>query len=83
MTGICTGWTHELAAALRCVFSAIVAGNIKDAGIREVEAHGPLSITGPSEIIEPLERLLAEFVEAGRMTVQASYEAPYRLTVAA
>jgi len=75
--------THELAAALRCVFSAIVAGNIKDAGIREVAAHGPLSITGPSEIIEPLERLLAEFVEAGRMTVQASYEAPYRLTVAA
>jgi hypothetical protein len=32
---------HELAADLRRAFSGIVAGNVKEEGIRAIEAHGP------------------------------------------
>ncbi len=37
---------HELAANLRRAFSGIVAGNVKDKGIRLIEQHGPYQIRG-------------------------------------
>ncbi len=33
--------THELASNLRRAFSAIVTGNVKEAGIRLIRQHGP------------------------------------------
>lgn len=36
--------SHELAANLRRAFSGIVAGNVKDKGIRLIEEHGPYQI---------------------------------------
>ncbi|HGM5583274.1 TPA: nucleotide 5'-monophosphate nucleosidase PpnN [Pseudomonas putida] len=58
---------HELAANLRRAFSGIVAGNVKDKGIRLIEEHGPYQIRGDQAILDPLGRLLQAFVDQHRM----------------
>ncbi|MBS6040109.1 nucleotide 5'-monophosphate nucleosidase PpnN [Pseudomonas sp.] len=58
---------HELAANLRRAFSGIVAGNVKDKGIRLIEEHGPYQIRGDSAVLDPLGRLLQAFVDQHRM----------------
>ena len=58
---------HELAANLRRAFSGIVAGNVKDKGIRLMEEHGPYQIHGDSAVLDPLGRLLQAFVDQHRM----------------
>lgn len=58
---------HELAANLRRAFSGIVAGNVKDKGIRLIEEHGPYQIHGDPAIMQPLDKLLQAFVEQHRM----------------
>jgi hypothetical protein len=59
--------THLLAANLRRAFSGVVAGNVKDDGIRAVEQHGPFEIHGETEIMGYLDVLLRSFVEQSRM----------------
>lgn len=58
---------HELAADLRCVFSAIVAGNVKEDGMTAIEQYGPFRIDGERDIMQALDELLQAFVEQGRM----------------
>jgi predicted Rossmann-fold nucleotide-binding protein len=58
---------HLLAANLRRAFSGIVAGNVKDEGIRAIEEHGNFEIRGDESIMKPLDTLLASFVEQQRM----------------
>jgi len=58
---------HELAANLRRAFSGVVAGNVKDKGIRLIEEHGPYQIRGDSAVLDPLGRLLQAFVDQHRM----------------
>ncbi|WP_406819077.1 nucleotide 5'-monophosphate nucleosidase PpnN [Pseudomonas sp. KnCO4] len=58
---------HELAANLRRAFSGIVAGNVKDKGIRLIEEHGPYQIRGDQAVLDPLGRLLQAFVDQHRM----------------
>jgi predicted Rossmann-fold nucleotide-binding protein len=58
---------HELAANLRRAFSGIVAGNVKDKGIRLIEQHGPYQIRGDAAIMHPLDELLKAFVAQHRM----------------
>ncbi|RMT58440.1 Decarboxylase protein, partial [Pseudomonas coronafaciens pv. atropurpurea] len=58
---------HELAANLRRAFSGIVAGNVKDKGIRLIEEHGPYQIQGDPSIMGPLDKLLQAFVDQHRM----------------
>ena len=58
---------HELAADLRRVFSAIVAGNLKEDGIRQIERFGPYLIKGDAEIMAAMDALLATFVDQQRM----------------
>ncbi len=58
---------HLLAANLRRAFSGIVAGNVKDDGIRVIEEHGKFQISGDREIMEPMDALLQSFVEQFRM----------------
>jgi hypothetical protein len=71
---------HHLAANLRRAFSGIVAGNVKDNGIRAIEEHGPFELNGEREILHPLDALLASFVEQGRMKLPGSRYTPcYRL----
>jgi len=59
--------THLLAKNLRKAFSGIVAGNVKPAGIAEIEAHGPFCINAPKEIAESFTQLLQSFVHDNRM----------------
>jgi len=58
---------HELAADLRRAFSAIVAGNVKEHGIRQIEQFGPYQIRGEQAIMDALDELLSAFVEQQRM----------------
>ncbi|STE83997.1 putative decarboxylase [Escherichia coli] len=57
-----------LAADLRRAFSGIVAGNVKEVGIRAIEEFGPYKINGDKEIMRRMDDLLQGFV------AQASYE---------
>ncbi|UCJ18000.1 nucleotide 5'-monophosphate nucleosidase PpnN [Pseudomonas sp. MM211] len=72
---------HELAANLRRAFSGIVAGNVKDKGIRLIEQHGPYELRGDKTIMQPLDRLLQAFVEQHRMKLPggSAYEPCYRV----
>lgn len=63
---------HQLAANLRRVFSGIVAGNVKDDGIRAIEQHGLFEITGDTDIMEPVDHLLTSFVDQNRMKLPSS-----------
>lgn len=71
---------HRLAAALRRVFSGIVAGNVKADGIRAIAEFGPFELHGDTDVIGPLDRLLNAFVAQGRMKLPGSHYQPcYRL----
>ncbi len=72
---------HQLAANLRRVFSGIVAGNVKDQGIRAIEQHGLFEINGDTEIMEPVDQLLSVFVAQQRMKLpgKTAYKPCYRI----
>lgn len=72
--------THLLAADLRRVFSGIVAGNVKDAGIRAIEQYGHFEIHGDASIMTLMDSLLASFVEQHRMKLPGKKYLPcYRI----
>jgi predicted Rossmann-fold nucleotide-binding protein len=71
---------HHLAANLRRVFSGIVAGNVKDEGIRAIEQHGLFEIKGDKKIMELMDELLTSFVEQHRMKLPGTeYKPCYRI----
>lgn len=71
---------HLLAANLRRAFSGIVAGNVKEAGIRAIEEKGVFELRGEARIMRPLDTLLTAFVEQRRMKLPTSaYNPCYRL----
>ena len=70
---------HELAADLRRAFSGIVAGNVKEDGMRRIEAHGPFEIHGDSGMMQSLDALLRAFVEQRRMKISGDYKPCYRV----
>lgn len=71
---------HLLAANLRRAFSGIVAGNVKEAGIQEIEQYGPYEIKGDPEIMKMLDKLLASFVQQKRMKLPMKEYVPcYRI----
>lgn len=72
---------HELAANLRRAFSGIVAGNVKDKGIRLIEKHGCYELQGEAAVMQPLDRLLQAFVAQHRMKLPggAAYVPCYRM----
>ncbi len=67
---------HELAAELRRAFSGIVAGNIKEFGVRAVEEHGPYQLRGEPDLVASLGELLAAFVAQGRMKLDPGKYTP-------
>ncbi|MCB1752449.1 MAG: LOG family protein [Gammaproteobacteria bacterium] len=72
--------SHLLAAGLRRAFSGVVAGNVKDEGIRAIEQHGPFEIHGESAIMERMDDLLASFVAQSRMKLSGrDYSPCYRI----
>ncbi len=70
---------HELAADLRRAFSGIVAGNVKEDGMRRIEQHGPFEIHGDPEMMASLDALLRAFVEQRRMKIAGDYKPCYRV----
>lgn len=70
---------HRLAANLRRAFSGIVAGNVKETGIRAVEEFGPFEIHGDREIVDAMDGLLQRFVEQRRMKLEGEYTPCYTL----
>ncbi|WP_010325384.1 nucleotide 5'-monophosphate nucleosidase PpnN [Marinobacterium stanieri] len=71
---------HELAAQLRCALSGIVAGNVKEPGIRAIEEHGPFQLHGAADIIQELDLLLQAFVDQRRMKIKhEDYEPCFEL----
>jgi len=70
----------QLAANMRRVFSALVAGNVKDEGIRAIEQYGDFEIHGEASIMQPVDALLTAFVAQGRMKMTAeSYRSCYKI----
>jgi predicted Rossmann-fold nucleotide-binding protein len=58
---------HLLAANLRRAFSGIVAGNVKEEGIRTIEEFGHFELHGDAEIMHPVDELLESFAKQSRM----------------
>jgi predicted Rossmann-fold nucleotide-binding protein len=69
----------ELAADLRRAFSGIVAGNVKEDGMRRIEESGPFEIHGDTDIMQALDALLLAFVEQRRMKISGEYKPCYRV----
>jgi predicted Rossmann-fold nucleotide-binding protein len=71
---------HLLAANLRRAFSGVVAGNVKDQGIRAIESHGPFEIHGDAAIMKHMDALLSSFVSQHRMKLPGKKYTPcYRV----
>ena len=71
---------HELAADMRRAFSGIVAGNVKEEGMNQIDQHGPYEIHGDAEFMHALDTLLRGFVAQQRMKLPGSKYVPcYRI----
>jgi hypothetical protein len=71
---------HELAADMRRAFSGIVAGNVKEEGMGQIEKNGPYEIHGDPEFMHALDTLLQSFVAQQRMKLPGSKYVPcYRI----
>ncbi|HEY5810921.1 MAG TPA: nucleotide 5'-monophosphate nucleosidase PpnN [Povalibacter sp.] len=70
---------HVLAANLRRAFSGIVAGNVKEQGVKAIETHGPFELHGDKEIMMLMDGLLKAFVAQKRMKIAGEYRPCYRL----
>src|SRR5450830_1030934 len=71
---------HLLAANLRRAFSGVVAGNVKNQGIRAIEQHGNFEIHGDVAIMESMDALLSAFVVQNRMKLPGKAYTPcYRI----
>ena len=53
---------EKLAADLRRAFSGIVAGNVKEMGIREIREKGPYQLQGDADLMHRMDELLQGFV---------------------
>ncbi|MFP2770502.1 nucleotide 5'-monophosphate nucleosidase PpnN [Oceanisphaera sp. KMM 10153] len=71
---------QQLAANLRRAFSGIVAGNVKEGGIRAIEKKGPFLLNGEPRMMKMMDKLLRQFVEQQRMKLPGSTYVPcYRI----
>ena len=66
----------QLIVELRKAFSGIVAGNVKEFGIRAIEERGPYQLRGDAGVIDALSQLLQDFVDQGRMKIDAANYTP-------
>ena len=76
------GPVHELASNLRCAFSGIVSGNVREDTMAAIDSGGPFEIRGSKKILRLLDAMLSAFVDEGRMKFkQKSYTPCYRISV--
>lgn len=72
--------THMLAANLRRAFSGVVAGNVKEQGIRAIEQYGHFEIQGDPIMMQSMDALLSSFVAQSRMKLPGkAYQPCYRV----
>lgn len=72
--------TEQLAANLRRAFSGIVAGNVKDEGIKEIRRNGPFELSGDPALMKLIDKLLKAFVQQQRMKLPGTaYEPCYKI----
>lgn len=67
---------EKLACNLRKAFSGIVAGNVKDKGIKAIEQNGPFKLTGDKELMLLIDKLLQDFISQHRMKLPGSTYIP-------
>ena len=67
---------HLLAANLRRAFSGIVAGNVKENGVKLIEEFGHFELQGDAYIMELMDALLASFVAQNRMKLRGKTYIP-------
>ncbi|WP_029684451.1 nucleotide 5'-monophosphate nucleosidase PpnN [Tatumella saanichensis] len=67
---------EKLAADLRRMFSGIVAGNVKEFGIREIRNHGPFKIHGDADIMHRMDEMLQGFIAQHRMKLPGTAYVP-------
>jgi predicted Rossmann-fold nucleotide-binding protein len=67
---------EQLAAALRRAFSGIVAGNVKDMGIKAIKEKGPYRLHGDPEMMRRMDDLLQGFVAQHRMKLPGTAYIP-------
>ncbi|MEJ6656150.1 MAG: nucleotide 5'-monophosphate nucleosidase PpnN [Pseudomonas sp.] len=71
---------YMLAANLRRAFSGLVAGNVKEEGIRAVEQHGLFEISGEPQLMAEIDALLLSFAEQHRMKLPGTkYNPCYKI----
>ena len=70
---------HLLAANLCRAFSGIVAGNVKEEGMRLIKQLGPFEIHGDPEIMLALDTALRAFVDQRRMKMAGEYRPCYQV----
>ncbi|EPH6926336.1 nucleotide 5'-monophosphate nucleosidase PpnN, partial [Providencia stuartii] len=72
---------EKLASDLRRAFSGIVAGNVKEVGMKAIEQYGPFKIHGDKEIMQRMDILLRGFVDQHRMKLPGgtAYEPCYEI----
>ncbi|NQZ12842.1 MAG: DUF3412 domain-containing protein, partial [Algicola sp.] len=68
--------TEQLAANLRRAFSGIVAGNVKDEGIKEIQRNGPFELSGDPALMKLVDKLLKAFVAQQRMKLPGTEYVP-------
>lgn len=74
--------TEKLACNLRKAFSGIVAGNVKERGIKAIEKHGPFKINGDKNLMQLMDQLLQDFIAQGRMKLPGNKYIPcYEITL--
>jgi predicted Rossmann-fold nucleotide-binding protein len=67
---------EQLAANLRRAFSGIVAGNVKDEGIKAIKRYGVFSLSGDKSLMLKMDKLLSAFVDQGRMKLPGAVYTP-------
>ncbi|SFN09675.1 hypothetical protein SAMN05216516_102348 [Izhakiella capsodis] len=67
---------EKLAATLRKAFSGIVAGNVKDFAIKEIEKKGPFKLHGDPAMMHRMDDLLQGFVAQHRMKLPGTAYIP-------
>ena len=70
----------RLACNLRSAFSGIVAGNVKEYGIKLVAQKGPFKLHGDKDIIRSMDKLLRSYIKQGRVLLsKKEYKPCYEL----
>jgi predicted Rossmann-fold nucleotide-binding protein len=70
---------QNLACELRCLFSGIVAGNVKPETRRLIDANGPFEIKASPRLVAAIDSLLQRLIDENRMKIDGEYNPCYKI----